>query len=385
MGSAKALGISDAKALGMSGAQVLASWLDTLARERRASANTVEAYQADLALFLGFLTRHLGEEPDLAALAALAPTDLRAFLADRARAGDANATRARRLAAVRGFLRHLARRHGGGTAALAGLRAPRAKAPVPRALTPEAAKEVASGIGAVHDPDRALHAGMQAARDVALFTLLYGCGLRISEALSLEVRDAPPPGAQAALRVRGKGDKDRVVPVLPAVRDGDRRLAAPAPRPAAGPAAVRRRARRAAGPGRRAAVAAALPAPGRPARARDAARAAPFLRDAPAGRRRRPARDPGTARPCQPVHHAALHQGRCGRAAGDLAEGASARRLSAARRPVPSMAQDSLAEMVDYRNFSPAPCGGEGAGRMVACLCGVAPRAPWIRDFRRHP
>jgi len=203
----------------MSGAQVLASWLDTLARERRASANTVEAYQADLALFLGFLTRHLGEEPDLAALAALAPTDLRAFLADRARAGDANATRARRLAAVRGFLRHLARRHGGGTAALAGLRAPRAKAPVPRALTPEAAKEVASGIGAVHDPDRALHAGMQAARDVALFTLLYGCGLRISEALSLEVRDAPPPGAQAALRVRGKGDKDRVVPVLPAVRE----------------------------------------------------------------------------------------------------------------------------------------------------------------------
>jgi integrase/recombinase XerC len=70
----------------------------------------------------------------------------------------------------------------------------------------------------VHDPDRAEKPAMQAARDVALFTLLYGCGLRISEALALEVRDAPLPGAEAALRVLGKGGKTRLVPVLPAVR-----------------------------------------------------------------------------------------------------------------------------------------------------------------------
>jgi integrase/recombinase XerC len=202
----------------MDGAEALAGWLETLARERRASANTVEAYGSDLALFLGFLTRHLGEPPDLDALAALRPADLRGFLAERAREGDGNATRARRLAAVRGFLRHLARRHQGSTAAIAGLRGPRAKAPVPRALSPEAAKEAAQGIGAVHDPDRALHPAMQAARDVALFTLLYGCGLRIGEALGLDLRDAPLPGAEAALRVRGKGDKERLVPVLPAVR-----------------------------------------------------------------------------------------------------------------------------------------------------------------------
>jgi integrase/recombinase XerC len=199
-------------------AATLAGWLETLARERRASPNTVEAYRADLLLFLGFLTRHLGEEPDLDALAVLRPADLRGFLAERAREGDGNATRARRLAAVRGFLRHLARRHGGGTAAIAGLRGPRAKAPVPRALTEAAAKEVASAIGTVHDPDRALHPAMQAARDVALFTLLYGCGLRISEALGLDRRDAPLPGAEAALRVLGKGGKERLVPVLPAVR-----------------------------------------------------------------------------------------------------------------------------------------------------------------------
>src|SRR6185503_17064614 len=74
----------------MEGASALADWLETLARERRASDNTVEAYRADLTLFLGFLTRHLGEEPDLAALAALRPADLRAFLAERAREGDGN-------------------------------------------------------------------------------------------------------------------------------------------------------------------------------------------------------------------------------------------------------------------------------------------------------
>jgi integrase/recombinase XerC len=200
------------------GPAALEAWLDVLARERRASPNTVEAYRGDLTLFLDFLARHHGEPPDRTALGTLHPTDLRGFLAERAREGDSNATRARRLAAIRGFLRHLARRHGGGTAAIAGLRGPRAKAPVPRALTPDVAKEIAGNIGTVHDPARAHHPAMQAARDVALFTLLYGCGLRIAEALALDVRDAPRPGSDAALRVIGKGAKERVVPVLPAVR-----------------------------------------------------------------------------------------------------------------------------------------------------------------------
>ncbi|MGG5888368.1 tyrosine recombinase XerC [Falsiroseomonas sp. HC035] len=202
----------------MEGAQALAGWLAMLAAERRASPHTVEAYGQDLSLFLGFLTKHLGEEPDVAALGALRPADLRAFLADRARLGDGNTTRARRLAALRGFLRHLAKRHGQPATALAGLRGPRAGKPVPRALSPSEAKEAAAGIGAVHDPDRAEQPRMQAARDVALFTLLYGCGLRIAEALALQVGDAPRPGQDGALRVTGKGNKQRLVPVLPAVR-----------------------------------------------------------------------------------------------------------------------------------------------------------------------
>ncbi len=136
---------------------------------------------------------------------------------------------------MRGFLRHLARRHGGSAAPLAGLRGPKARAAIPRALTPEQAMEATQGIGAVHDPDRAQAAPMQAARDVALFTLLYGCGLRIAEALALDVRDAPLPGSDAALRVRGKGDKQRIVPVLPAVRQAmaDWLALHPAPAPGA--------------------------------------------------------------------------------------------------------------------------------------------------------
>ncbi|MBL6459012.1 tyrosine recombinase XerC [Belnapia sp. T6] len=195
-----------------------AGYLDWLARERRASPHTVEAYGLDLRDFLGFLTGHLGEEPDLAALGALRPADLRAFLAARARDGAGNATRARQLAAIRGFLRYLAKTAGLAPLALANIRGPRTKPPVPRALTPDQAKEVAAHTGSIHQPGHAEHPAEQAARDVALFTLLYGCGLRIAEALALNVRDAPRPGSQAALRVLGKGGKERLVPVLPAVR-----------------------------------------------------------------------------------------------------------------------------------------------------------------------
>ena len=204
---------------GMDAAEAVAAWLATLARERRASPHTTEAYGADLALFIEFLTRHMGEVPDVSALAALRPADIRAFLAARAKAGDGNATRARRLAALRGFLRHVARKDGLPATALAGLRGPRAGAPVPRALSAADAKDIAAHIGGVHDPDRAEHPRMQAARDVALFTLLYGCGLRIAEALALDVKDAPRRGGESALRVTGKGNKQRLVPVLPAVRE----------------------------------------------------------------------------------------------------------------------------------------------------------------------
>jgi integrase/recombinase XerC len=155
---------------------------------------------------------HEGGDADLARLAALTIGDFRAWLAYLATDGRVNATRARHLAAVRTFFRYLARRHGVRNPAVGLLASPRAQRKLPRPLPPGQAIAVANGIGDVSDE------AVIAARDTALFTLLYGCGLRIAEALALDVRDAPRPDQDGALRVVGKGAKERIVPVLPAVR-----------------------------------------------------------------------------------------------------------------------------------------------------------------------
>ncbi len=188
------------------------AWLAWLGGERRAASGTLEAYGRDVAGFLGFLVGHLGGEPDLAALALLRPGDFRAWLASAAAAGIDAATRSRRLSALRSFFRFLARRRGIENAALAVIQAPRRKPRLPRALSRDDAAAVAHDIGEI-----SAAAPLQA-RDTALFSLLYGSGLRISEALALNIADAPRVGAAAPLRVRGKGDKERLVPVLPVVR-----------------------------------------------------------------------------------------------------------------------------------------------------------------------
>jgi integrase/recombinase XerC len=187
----------------------VAAFIAWLATERQASPLTVREYERDLLDFLGFLTRHYGAEPDLAALGTLQQADLRGWLAEQAAQGKVNATRARHLSAVRSFYRYLARRHDITNPAPGLLATPKRRPPLPRALTPGEALSVATDAGDASD------SAQVQARDVALFTLLYGCGLRIAEALALDVRDAPRPGA--ALRVVGKGSKERIVPVLPAV------------------------------------------------------------------------------------------------------------------------------------------------------------------------
>jgi integrase/recombinase XerC len=196
----------------MTGDAARQAFLDWLSLERRVAALTVAAYDADIARFLAFLTLHLGQEPDLAALAALRVADLRAWLAAEASAGIGNTSRARHLAAVRSFFGFLARRHGLTNPAIKLIATPRGRRPLPRALAPEQARTVAE-----RPADTSDKAAIRA-RDAALFTLLYGCGLRIAEALALDVRDAPTPGGQPTLRVLGKGGKERIVPVLPAVR-----------------------------------------------------------------------------------------------------------------------------------------------------------------------
>ena len=196
----------------MPGEDLLGPYLGWLGGQRRAAEATVENYRRDVAGFLGFLTGHLGAEPDRAALGALREADLRAWLAQLAAAGLSPASRARALSAVRGFFRFLARTGGPLNPAAAALGAPRRRPPVPRALAEADALAVTEEISADAEP-------WVAARDAAIAALLYGAGLRIAEALSLTRADAPLPGSEAGLRVRGKGDKERVVPVLPAVRE----------------------------------------------------------------------------------------------------------------------------------------------------------------------
>ncbi len=196
----------------MQGEAARVEFLAFLALERRASPLTVEAYGADLSNFLGFITRHQGGEPDLPALGALRAAEFRAWLAHSAADGRGRATRARHVSAVRSFFRFLARRHGVDNPQLALLAAPRPSKPLPKALSPAQALSVARDIGEITDGDLSL-------RDVALFSLLYGSGLRIAEALALDVRDAPRAGSDTALVVTGKGSKQRIVPVLAAVRN----------------------------------------------------------------------------------------------------------------------------------------------------------------------
>ncbi len=185
-------------------------WRRHLAHERRLAAKTVEAYSRDVEQFLRFLTGHLGEPPKLADLADIRVADIRAFLAARRNGGAGSRTVARGIAGVRSLIRFLER---DGTAAGAPFRAvrpPAQKRSLPRPLPPEAASRVVS-IDEALDEEPWI-----AARNTAIFALLYGCGLRISEALALK-RSETPRNAHDALRVTGKGGKERIVPVLPAV------------------------------------------------------------------------------------------------------------------------------------------------------------------------
>ena len=186
------------------------AFLTHLTGERRAAKLTVETYGRDLAGFLGFLTRHQGEEPTKDTLDKLELSDIRAWLAHESKLGNGNATRAKKLAALSSFFRYLRKTHGIENTAITLMRRPRAKKPLPRALSPSDAIKIAKDIGDATDT-----AAIQA-RDTALMCLLYGAGLRINEALSLNIRDIP--AADNALRVTGKGNKQRIVPLIAAIR-----------------------------------------------------------------------------------------------------------------------------------------------------------------------
>ena len=202
-----------------------AGWLRALAQERRMAANTVEAYARDLRQFLDHRAARSGP-PTIPGLIALKPRDLRAFMAARRADGIGGRSLMRMLAGLRSFARHLEREGHGSVAALGAVRQPKVERRLPRPLPVPAAVAMTR---AETRPDEAREPWVLA-RDAAVIALLYGAGLRISEALGLSARDAPLPGIDA-VRVTGKGGKVRDVPVLPAVSQAVAAYLAACPHP----------------------------------------------------------------------------------------------------------------------------------------------------------
>lgn len=190
--------------------KVRMAWLDSLAKQRRLAANTVEAYERDCRQFLTFLSGHLGKAVAMSDLASLKPVDLRAFLAAR-RSGKAG-TRSigRNLAGVRSFLRHLEKHGLANATAINAIRAPRQPKSLPKPLT------ASDALRLTNTAEHMTSEPWMDARNAAIMTLLYGCGMRIAEVLALTGSDLTDRKA-TTLSVTGKGNKTRLVPLLPVV------------------------------------------------------------------------------------------------------------------------------------------------------------------------
>jgi integrase/recombinase XerC len=188
----------------------MARWLAFLRAERRLSPKTSEAYARDLRQFLEFLAEHWEARVTLKRFAALEATDIRAFMAKRRSDEIASRSLMRALAGLRSFGRFLEREGRGKVGALSAIRAPKVGKSLPKPVAVAAAKRLA-------DADERAGENREPwiwARDAAVMALLYGSGLRISEALGLKRRDVPLPGEGDILIVTGKGNKTRMVPVL---------------------------------------------------------------------------------------------------------------------------------------------------------------------------
>ncbi len=212
----------------------LSGFLGHLSGERRLSPRTLDAYERDLNGFGDFLLEHLGTPPILRDLETLSPRDFRAYMASRRRDGLSARSLARALSAIRTFYAYAKRRWGLDNSALALVESPKLGRSAPKPVSETAARDILVETGMRGAAD------WVAARDNAVLLLLYGCGLRISEALAL-TGAALPVGD--SLRVTGKGDKTRIVPVLPAVREAIERYLSLCPYPSASDVALFRGAR----------------------------------------------------------------------------------------------------------------------------------------------
>jgi integrase/recombinase XerC len=189
----------------------LKRWLEFIGSERRLSPKTCEAYARDVSFFLAFLTGHLGHAPKLADLSKLAPSDIRSFLAFRRANGVEARTLQRSLAAARSFARFLEREGRGKSDALSAVRAPKVAKTLPRPLDAASAMAITDASARAYEEREP----WVLARDAAVLSLLYGAGLRIAEALSLTRGEIPAPGTADSITVTGKGNKTRMVPLIP--------------------------------------------------------------------------------------------------------------------------------------------------------------------------
>ncbi|PIR39038.1 MAG: recombinase XerC [Alphaproteobacteria bacterium CG11_big_fil_rev_8_21_14_0_20_39_49] len=189
---------------------VVKQWYSYLKNERQYSAHTLRAYQSDLISFFDFQNRHRGEAVTLSVLEKLEVRDIRAWLAHRQRSDMSNKATARAISTIRSFYKYIEKQEIIKNHAVFSVSSPKVTKSVPRALSSADAVDAGSAIGQLSDED------WVSKRDTALLTLIYGCGLRISEALSLTIADLP---IGESLKITGKGNKEREVPVLPIVRE----------------------------------------------------------------------------------------------------------------------------------------------------------------------
>ncbi|MDG2403980.1 MAG: tyrosine recombinase XerC [Paracoccaceae bacterium] len=188
----------------------LQSWLETQKALKGCAENTLTAYHGDVAGFIAFMSLHNGQTPGLGTLARISVTDMRGWMAQLRAQKISARSLARKLSAVKNFYVWLAAREGFEPTAVLSLRAPKFQAKLPRPLSEEAALAV------VETVELQSQKSWVGARDVAVVMLLYGAGLRISEALGLRRAHAPLP---LVLKIAGKGGKERLVPVIAAARD----------------------------------------------------------------------------------------------------------------------------------------------------------------------
>ena len=182
------------------------AWVDFLQNEKHFSRHTLRAYTKDILYFLEFLTQHLGKPPSMNDLGDTSLRDFRSWLTKRVTDGVSNATRARQLSSIRSFLKWLDKQGHLHNPAINSIRTPKLPKKLPRALPVDQAKTLTSNMEGIGDQEAWI-----SYRDRALFTMLYGCGLRIDEALQLNHGNRPRNGE---LRVMGKGSKERLVPVI---------------------------------------------------------------------------------------------------------------------------------------------------------------------------